>query len=268
MSTRSHCAAVVAVVLLGVTLARADEPPSGEETFRRGAEALAAGRFEDAIAELEAHADREPAHPDACFDRGLAYVLRVRSGAERAGDLGRAAAAFEETRLLRPDDDEARRGLELVRAEIARRRARVGKGVVLATPSLDRALTSLATPRAWSVAAIAAGWLLAVALWLRRRQGTAHLAGVVAAPLAGVLLLVLVPTALWSDHLDRHRRPAVLVAREAFLTSDEGQSQGGDPIVEGARVELVETRADRARVRYGGREGWIPLETLHVLARR
>jgi len=257
---------VTSVALMAIVLpGDAAKPEASDDTFRRGSTALAEGRYDDAIAELEAFADRETPHPDASFDRGAAYVLRVKSGAERTADLGRAAAAFEEALLLRPNDDEANHALELVRAEIARRRSRAGKGVVLATPSLDRALVRLASPRSWAYAAIACGSLLALGLWLRRRRGTAELAGLLLAPVTAVFLAALVPIALWSDHLERHRRPAVLVAREAFLTHEDGTTLGGDPVVEGARLELAETRGDRSRVRYGVREGWVPAETIRVL---
>ncbi|MBM4358760.1 MAG: hypothetical protein FJ096_11715 [Deltaproteobacteria bacterium] len=259
---------LIFVNLLSLTqVTLADDDASGG-TFERGAAALLAGRHEEAIAELEAHADREAPHPDASYDRGAAYLLRVRSGAERPGDLGRAVAAYEETLLLRPSDAEARRSLELVRAEIARRRARAGKGVVLATPSIDRALVGIVSPRTWSFAAIASGWLLGLGLWLRRRPGSNELAGLLAASVGGVLLLVLSPLAMWADHLDRTRRPAVLVVREAFLTDEAGVTQGGEPVIEGARLELAEARGDRARIRYGAREGWLPAETVRVLRAR
>lgn len=241
------------------------EGPERGGPFERGALALEAGRFEEAIAELEAHADREAPHPDASYDRGAAYVLRVKSGAERPGDLGRAAAAFEEALLARPEDVEARRALELVRAEIARRRARSGKGVVLATPSIDRAVVGLAEPRTWAGAMIACGWLLAVGLVLRRRPGASELAGLLAASVGAIALLGLAPIAMWADHLERTRRPAVLVAREAYLSDAAGAPLGGDPVVEGARIELAESDGGRARIRYGAREGWVPLETVRVL---
>jgi len=257
--------AALTLMVSFATVALAEEPAT---SFERGAKALVAGRYEDAIAELEAYADREPPHPDASFDRGMAYLLRTRSGGERPGDLGRAAAAFEETRLLRPHDDEARHALELVRAEIARRRARSGKGVVLATPSIDRALVGLAEPRTWSVLAVGAGALLGLGLWLRGRRGANELAGLLTTAVSGVALLGLVPLALWSDHLDRARRPGVLVVREAFLTDESGTTLGGDPVVEGARLELAEARSDRVLVRYGTREGWLPIEAARELRRR
>ena len=62
------------------------------------------GEFGKAIDDLEHLADRGFVHPDASYDRGVAYVMRVRGGAERPGDLGRAAAGFEEALLLRPHD--------------------------------------------------------------------------------------------------------------------------------------------------------------------
>lgn len=256
---------VVWIVLACSTAEAPAEAPASNGPFERGALALEAGRFEEAIAELEAYADREPLHPDASYDRGAAYILRVKSGAERPGDLGRAAAAFEEAALARSDDREARRALELVRAEIARRRARAGKGVVLATPSIDRAVVGLAEPRTWAIATIACGWLLALGLILRKRPGASELAGLLAASVGGLALLGIAPIAMWADHLERTRRPAVLVAKEAYLSDATGAPLGGDPVIEGARIELAESEAGRARIRYGSREGWVPLETVQVL---
>lgn len=260
----------VAAILLGAALfassarSRADEP-APPDAFDRGVAALASAHYDQAIAEFESLADRAPPHPDASCNRGLAYAGRVKSGAEHPGDLGRAAAAFEEALVLRPDDAEARHALELVRAEVARRRARSGQGVERATPSLDRALVGLATPRTWSLAAIVAGWVLALGLLLRRRSGSAHLAGTLIVPTCAAALAALVPIALWSDHLDRNRRPGVLVVREASLTSEDGSRLAGDPIVEGALLELGEVQHDRVRVRYGAREGWIPIEAAQAL---
>jgi hypothetical protein len=96
----------------------ADEPA---DVFARGVLALQKGDFTTAIAELESLADRGFAHPDASFDRGLAYVLpRHARAPSDPGDLGRAAAAFAEASLLRGgDDDEADRAPSIaVRAEV------------------------------------------------------------------------------------------------------------------------------------------------------
>jgi tetratricopeptide (TPR) repeat protein len=234
--------------------------------FADGAAALAGGKYQDAIDLLEAYADHMPPHPDASYDRGLAYVLRVRNGSERPGDLGRAAAAFEEALLLRPADDDARHALELVHGEIARRRARRGDDAVLAKPSLDRVVVRLASERTWGILAAVAAGLLAVGLVLRRRPaGSAHLAGILLVPACAVALAAFIPLYLGARHLRLETRIGVLVVREAHLTDEEGKAVGGDPIPEAARVELGERRGRLVHVLYGSVEGWLPNEAVQVL---
>src|SRR5206468_2792148 len=103
------------------------EGEAPEALFKRGAAALGKGEYGAAIDAFESLADQGFEHPDASYDRGLAYVMRVHARAERPGDLGRAAAAFEETLLLRPADRDADLALDRVRAEVTRRRARKSK---------------------------------------------------------------------------------------------------------------------------------------------
>ena len=93
----------------------APEPP--ESLFKKGVAALREGAVNDAVDTFEALADRGFVHPDASFDRSLSYLGRVRAGVERPGDLGRAAAALEETLLFRPEDREAESALDLVSSE-------------------------------------------------------------------------------------------------------------------------------------------------------
>lgn len=261
---RSRCLAFAVVAVLA--LASEQGVAESRDTFREGADALAVGKFDDAIALLEAHADREPAHPDASFNRALAYLTRVKAGAERAGDLGRAAAALEETLILRPDDGDAAHALELVRAEVARRRAGSHKNLVVATPSLDRLVVGLASPRTWGMLAIAASWLFALGILMRRKSaGSVRLAGTLLTPLAAVALLALLPLAFGSARLAARSRPGVLVVREAFLTDETGQALGGDPVVEAARLELGVERGALVHARYGTREGWLPSDTVCAL---
>jgi tetratricopeptide (TPR) repeat protein len=255
----------VAVIL---ALVAAAQDAEASDYFRAGAAALSLGKFEEAIALLEAYADHEAPHPDASYNRGAAYVLRVRSGAGRHGDLGCAAAAFEEALLLRPSDGEARHALELVRAEVARRRMRKSTSVEVATPSIDRVLVGLCAPRSWAIGAIMASWLFAVGLLLRRRRGSAHLAGTLLTPIAAVLFACLLPIAWWSERLDRTTRPAVLVTKEAQLMDENGNALGGDPITEATHLELGAIRGNLVHVRYGTREGWLPREAARVLRTR
>src|SRR5206468_2291112 len=122
------------VVALSAPAAARAEGDAPEKLFEKGAEALKHGEYAAAIDTFEALADQGFVHPDASYDRGLAYVMRYRAHADRAGDLGRAAAAFEETLLLRPGDADADAALDLVRAEVTRKRARRTKDAVDARP--------------------------------------------------------------------------------------------------------------------------------------
>lgn len=256
---------VVMLVTLGVS-SLADEPEP--DYFEQGTEALRQGRFQDAIDRLEAHADRAPPHPDVSFNRGLAYVMRVRGGSEKPGDLGRAAAAFEQTLLLRPDDADAREALRLVHGEVARRRARKGLDSLIAKPTLDRVVLRLASERTWGIAAIVSSILLALGLALRQlRQGSLHLAGTLLLPASAIALLVLIPLYLGARDLRLNTRPAVVVVKEARAVDETGKAVGGDPIPEAARVELAERKGRFVKFRYGSREGWIPVSTVRVLRR-
>jgi hypothetical protein len=252
---------------LAATAHAEDAPlaPTPEELFQRGARALQRGEYGAAIDALEALSDQGFTHPDASYDRGVAYVSRVRARAARPGDLGRAAAAFAETLLLRPEDHDADAALDLVRAEVTRRRARKSKDAVEARPTLDRVIVGLASEQAWGLATIAASALLAVGLVLWRRPGKAHVTGSVLAPTALVALVVLAPLAWGARHLRLTTRPAVVVVSEAYFTDEDGRSRGGEPIPEAALLESSERRGGLVHVRWGGADGWIPTASVRIL---
>jgi tetratricopeptide (TPR) repeat protein len=257
--------AIAAALVLSSAAAAADDV----DHFALGTSALREGRYEEAIDQLEAYADRLPSHPDASFNRGLAYVMRVRNGDEKPGDLGRAAAAFEETLALRSDDRDARHALETVHAEVARRRARRGEDSVMARPSLDRVVVRLLSERAWGIGAVVASLLLAVALVLRRlKHASLHLAGTLLAPAAAIAVVVLVPLYLGARHLRLAYRPAVVVVREAHFTDADGKALGGEPIPEAARLEIGERNGPRLAACYGTREGWVASEMVRLLRTR
>jgi tetratricopeptide (TPR) repeat protein len=249
-------------LLAFTTSVRADEP----DHFRLGTDALSAGKFDEAIDHFEAHADSAPSHPNASYNRGLAYLTRVRANAERQGDLGRAAAAFEESLLMRPDDDEARHALELVQAEVARRRARRGDDAVLARPTLDRVIVRLASERTWAIVALVAALLLAVAIVLRRRPpGPVHLAGTLMLPTSALALLLMLPLYHGARWLRLNTQSGVVVVREAHLSDEGGASQGGTPIPEAALLEVGSRSGRLMHVRYGNREGWLPAAAVRIL---
>lgn len=257
----------VCALLCGLTCApqtRAEEP----DHFEEGTTALSAGRYQDAIDHLKAYADLAPSHPDASFNRGLAYVTRVRAGAEQPGDLGRAAASFEEVLLMRPGDDDAAQALELVRGEVARRRSQRGKEVVRVSPTIDRIVVGWASERTWGIAAIVASCLLSLGLVLRRRSpGPLHVTGTLLVPLGLVAVLMLIPLYYGARQLRETTKQGVVVVRETSLSDEDGEPQAGEPIPEAARVEVSSHGGPRTKVRYGAREGWLPANTVRVLRR-
>lgn len=269
-------AAAAALALAPAAVARA--AAGDEELFDKGARALERGEYAVAIDTFEALSDRGFVHPDASFDRGLSYATRVRERAEREGDLGRAAAAFEEVLELRPGDAEAEEALATVRAEITRRRSKRAKAEILASPSFDRQVVGLLSVRSWGVLCLVASGLLALGIFLRAvvKEGVVHVAGSVLAPAALLLLAGVLPGALWADHLRRATRPGVVVVPEAHLEDDDGKPIKPDrakkdqasSVPEGARVEILDRRSGKARVRWGTNEGWIASASVRPLATR
>jgi hypothetical protein len=256
----------VGTILLTTSLAAAEDRTS-DTLFREGTEALGKGEFATAIERFEALSDMGFVHPDASYNRGLAYVTRLRAGADRPGDLGRAAAAFEETLHLRPDDLEADRALDIVRAEVTKRRSRRGKDATTVRPTLDRVIIGLASERTWSFLALLTSVLFALGLFLRRSAVSGlSVAGRVLAPTAFVFFLIFFPLTLGARMLRLSTRAAVVVAPEVFLVDDSGTATGGDAISEAQLVETSEIRGGLIHVRCGSTEGWIPTSSVRLLA--
>lgn len=276
---------------VGATHGSTEAADADSVTFEQGVADLKRGDYNRAIEVFEALADRGEVHPDASYNRALAYLGRVRAGAERPGDLGRAAAGFEETLLLRPDDPDAELALESVRAEVARRRARGGADVeVEARPSLDRALIGLAPERTWAGLAILASVVLTMGLVARAlsrrralhaeaagapksgeggpaRVDAMHLVGMIAVPIGALLLVLFTGLVAGAQHLRKTTQDGVVVVREVRLTDERGAVLAGAPIPEGARVELSEQRGGLVRVRRGTSTGWASLGGVRRLVR-
>jgi hypothetical protein len=254
--------------------AHAEETETPTALFAKGAQALRDGRASDAIAALEALADLGAVDPAASYDRGLAYAMRVRIGAEVPGDLGRAAQGFEEARDLTRDAklaDAASRALTVVRSEVARRRTRAGEPVeVDAGRSLARTLSSLLAEDSWCVLAVVCSAILAIGLLVRwiARTRRLRVGGGVAAGLAAPVLLLAVAMALASRH-DRLEVHEAVVVTSGTRPSDERGivAPGATPLPEGARVEVVDSHEMRARIRFGALDAWVPRAALREIAR-
>jgi hypothetical protein len=271
-------AAAVALFLCALlapvsAFAQSEENP--ETLFDTGSKALADGRIGDAIAALEALADRGVTDPVASYDRGLAYAARVRAGAERPGDLGRAAQGFEEARDLSRDarlQSDASAALIVIRGEVARRRMRAGDPAeVDPGRSFASSLASLLAEDTWALFCVLASAMGAVGLfarWLakgaRVRVGGAVMAGVGAPLLAASAAMTL---AARSDRINLHE--AVVVSASAHPEDDHGLSlPGAPPVPEGARVEVLAERGALRRIRFGTLDTWLASDALREVARR
>ncbi len=262
----SFVLALTLTLTFSMSAARA-ETQDPQALFDKGAKALSSGEYSAAIDLFESLADRGFLHPDASFDRGLAYVMRVKAGADRPGDLGRAAAAFEETLLLRPGDPDADHALDLVRAEVTRRRSKKNKDAIDVRPTLDRMLIGLATERSWGIAAMACSLLLALGLVFRLRYatGSRHVAGSVLALVSVLGLAAFVPLTYGARWLRLETRAGVIVIPEARMADESGRSIGAEPIPEAARVETSERRGGLIHVRWGASEGWVPVGSVRLI---
>jgi hypothetical protein len=263
----------LAIALLCPTPAGATEDTDG--LFTSGATALAEGRPGDAVADLEALADRGVVDPAASFDRGLAYANRIRVGAEQPGDLGRAAHGFAEAHDLATDPKlvkDAAGALTILRTEVARRRARAGDPIELdqGVP-LGRAIVELLPENAWAIMAAASSVLLGLGLFVRgvvsarRQRIAATLVCAVSAPLllAGAVLTL----GARSERL--HLVEGIVVAASARPSDDKGIAlPGAAPLPEAARVQIVGDRPGWVRVERGSLVAWLPSQTVRPLTRR
>lgn len=226
--------------------------------------ALRDGRVDEAIAVLEALADRGVSSTSIAFDRGIAYARRAQSVAARPGDLGRAAHAFEEVLRLDPHDGSARELLEQVRREIARRDARAsGKAEELSAESPWRAIVTAAPPDTWAgVSLLASAALSGLLLVLPRTDRVRRrILGTVAVVVA-VTLLATATLGVSAWDLRVHVREAVVIAQRPTATAPDGAPFDLD---EGTRVDVLEEGATATRIRTDKGEAWIPRAELRLL---
>jgi hypothetical protein len=258
-----------ALTVAAVTRAEQDTNP---ELFESAVAALESGALDDAIDRFELLADRGFLHPDASFDRALAYVRRAASRGVHHGDLGRATAALSEALALRPDDAEARMASERVRREIVRRRSRLGATDVDLRPSLGWAVVGLVEEETWALVAVLGSVIasLGLAVRLMTTSSAARLSGVVAASLGTVALVVTGGLTALARYERIHYRAAVVVVDEARLLDENGGAitGRGSVVPEGAGVRVIDQRGTLAHVEWGTLDGWLSLGQLRLLTRQ
>jgi hypothetical protein len=263
-------ALALALAAPGVALAQAPAA-SPEDVLARGAAALARNAPREAVEIYEAYADAGGLHPDVSYSRGTAYLARARAGDDKPGDLGRAAAAFEEALVLRPDDPDAPKALEAVRAAVSHRRARGGKAIEIDTnPGALAALVGLLGEQGWALVAAAGSLSLSAGLvaWLRGRSPPTRLGGGVASSLGLLALALGAAFALAGQRARLRAERGVVVASELRLTNEANLPLPGSPTIpEAARVALVGRRGGLVHVRWGKLEGWAPTTGVQQLPR-
>jgi hypothetical protein len=230
--------------------------------FKQAAVAIERGAFGEAVDRLELLADRGFVHPDASFNRAVAYLGRARSPQREAGDLGRAAQALSETLALRSSDSQAETLLDAVRSEIGKKRARTGGANLVARPRIARAITGLLPEVAWGVIAALGSLSLAIGIALRFRAKEHGVPAALAMGIGAMLLVLGGTLGFTARHFRRTSKPAVVVVEEARLLDASGrplQGRAADSHVvpEGADVVLLERRAGLARIEWGSTEGWV-----------
>lgn len=240
---------------------------SNEQLFQQGVEALSQDNFDRSIEVFETLSDRGFDHPDAAYNRGLAYLGRVRTKQERAGDLGRAAAAFEDAMIARRSDKNAAHALELVRTEVSRRIGRSKLDFTEQKPSFDRIIVNIASETVWAWLALAASIVLTVGLLLRpSKSAPLRLTGMIQTPIGLVALVIFAALTIRAHQLRVSYVPAVVVVTQARIIDENGTALPGEtPIPEATRVEIVKRQSGRAMVRYGQRVCWTHASSLRTL---
>jgi hypothetical protein len=230
--------------------------------FEQAARAIDQGAFGEAVDRLELLADRGFVHPDASFNRAVAYLGRARSPQRQTGDLGRAAQGLSETLALRSSDAQAQALLDAVRAEIGKKRARSGGANLVARPRIARAIAGVLPETVWGFVAALGSLSLAAGIALRFRTKEHGVPGALAVGIGAFLLVLGGVLGFAARQFRRTSTPAVVVVDEARLLDESGRPLQGRTadshvVPEGADVILLERRAGLARIEWGSTEGWV-----------
>ncbi len=252
-----------------------DTDPTPEGLFGASVRALEQGAHTEAIDQLELLADRGFVHPDASFNRGLAYLGRARGATARPGDYGRAIAGFSEALALRPNDASTADALATARSELEKQRARSGAGATIDSPPLSSAIVDLVPENVWALLALVASLTTTAGLSLvvLTRRGTAttpasawRLTGSVLSSVGALCLVVFGAGAWFSHHLRTTERTAVVVVPSARPLDERGRPTPGSPLSEGTALRVLEMKGQLALVESGQARTWLRLLDLQMIA--
>lgn len=255
--------------LLGLRVGRAADAVSFEETSAL----VERGAFSEAIVRLERLSDQGFVHPDASFNRALAYLQRAESAQAKPGDLGQAIAGLREAAVL-GGDEEAARLVETVRQVISRQRAARGRDPVVVAPPLGRAISELVSPTVWAVLGLTASLILTLALLARAyTAGARRLTANVTAASAGFLLLTSASLLAMASHYRSAWREAVVIVEQAPLRDAQGKplltralDTNSAEIPLGASVYVLSHSGRLVEIQWGSSKAWLRDGELRLLA--
>ncbi|MDP8224213.1 MAG: SH3 domain-containing protein [Candidatus Lernaella stagnicola] len=188
--------------------------------------------------------------------------LNLGNAAFRAGQHGEAVWACEMGLRLAPRDEDLRYNLRYAEAFL-RDELPEGEHAFLVRLAQRVALTFSAR-EALGIALFA--WLIlgvTAMLWLPRRRSWLLALGIAAV----FILLIFGPLAGWRIYDQHVISRAVVIAEEAVVrTAPAADAPEAFTIHSGLRFELIDQRADFARIRVAsGLQGWIPKESFRRL---
>lgn len=261
-------------LLLYCGAASSTNTPSPDDLFTQAVQALEAGAYSEAIAELEQLSDRGVATRNASYNRALAYLLRAESPKHKPGDLGQVVAALREAQLMGDDDARLEALLNAVRTEISRQRARAGLDPVVVEPPLGRAVATLVPGDVWAALSALGSFTLTLGIiWFRRASDApARLTGQVLCVVGLGLLVVFGGLCALSDHYRANSQEAIVVSAEARLLSASGEQLTqraldveSSAVPEGASVFVTRHAGRLAQVNWGSFDAWVETRHLRVL---
>jgi tetratricopeptide (TPR) repeat protein len=244
-------------IALVLSLPAAAHADSLTEIFERANAAYFRGDHDAAARDYEQLLAAGVVDADVSYNLGATEAKRGRYGA--------AVLHFERALWLRPGDDDARRGLDEVRAALGRRRAAArGEAEVDAGPPFGEALFGSVSPDLLTVLALFFNLVFfgSIVVLLFARRESVRLGLGIAAVVSGVLLaLTGTGLAVRSGWLDDGEPAVVLRERAVLREGPDGRAGERGHAPEGERAYILDREREWARVRVGSLgEGWMAAE--------
>jgi tetratricopeptide (TPR) repeat protein len=233
------------------TLASAE---SLDEIFRAANESFAHGQYTAASERYQRVIEAGVRDADVYMNLGLAYA--------RAGQLGYAVLAFEQSLHYRPGDSDATNALAQARAAIGKRSAeRQGEALVETRPPLADAIVRPFSEDALAVWLLICDVLLFLSLIFRRRalRETTRTGLAVTAALSGLALICVLSGLLVKRGAFREGEPAIVLRDGAELReAPDPRATTRAHASEGGSARVLARDQGYARVRTSsGAVGWM-----------